>query len=222
MIKYYRSLKSNRITQQFGQNIPCVKLDENGNPIRPFMVVSGTDNFTCPVGYAKFYPIIELRGHNGIDWACWSGEPVYFNVVSENLEKIKGICYTEIDQDGGKGVDVEFKDNGNLYKIRYWHLKDQLVYDGQEIESGQLIGYADTTGASSGNHLHEGIKPLNKDGSNLFSDNGFTGAVNPATYSGITFYPNIFILDILNLKQQLTLLQQIVKLYQQIISLKGR
>ena len=218
-MKLYRSLKTNKITQPFGENIPCVLLDENKNPIRPFIVnVFFSEN--CLTGWTKFYPVMGLNGHNGIDWLAWRGEPIYFNAVGDNLQKIKGVCKTEIDADGGRGVDVVFENNGQKYKIRYWHLKEQAVYDGQEIQSGDLIGYADSTGASSGDHLHEGFKPLNDDGSNKYQDNGYSGAVNPAECVG--FYPNDFILDILNLKQQLTILEKVIKLYQQIISLKNQ
>jgi hypothetical protein len=221
-MKLYRPLKTNRITQPFGENVPCVLLDENKNPIRPFIVnvFSINSNDNCLTGWTKFYPAIGLNGHNGIDWLAWRGEPIYFNTVDDNLQKIKGVCKTEIDADGGRGVDVIFEDNGQKYKIRYWHLKEQAVYDGQEIQSGDLIGYADSTGASSGDHLHEGFKPLNDDGTNQYQYNGYSGAVNPAEYTN--FYPDDFILDILNLKQQLTLLQKIVKLYEQIKLLKGR
>ena len=221
MLKVYRAEKTNKLTQGFDGNIPCAKLDANGYPIRPFIIVNGTDNFTCPVGYTKLYPAVGLISHGGYDWALWRGEPIYFNVVDGNLNKIKGRAYTEIDKDGGKGVDVVFQDpdTKEWFKIRYWHLLEQKIYDGQEVESGQLLGLGDSTGASSGDHEHEGFKPLNSSTKEdlKFPNNGWYGGVDIAKYPNIIYYPSDFILDILNLKQQLTLLQQLVKLYNLLI-----
>ncbi|MFA5395892.1 MAG: M23 family metallopeptidase [Methanogenium sp.] len=221
MLKIYRSLRTSKITQHFGENIPCVLLDQNKNPIRPFIVREFSKNSEdfCLSGWSKFYEAINMLGHNGIDWLAYRGEPIYFNVVNDKLEKIKGICKTEIDADGGKGVDVIFEDSEKFYKIRYWHLKEQLVHDGQEIMSGDLIGYADSTGASSGDHSHEGFKPLNKDGSNKYQNNGYFGAVDPANYQDVEFYPDDFILDILNLKQQLTLSEKVIQLLNELMFL---
>lgn len=72
-----------------------------------------------------------------------------------------------------------------------------LVASGKErlklrasIKPGELIAYADSTGASSGNHVHDGTKWSNPDGSGIHQDNGYYGAFDDSR-----FRRDIFILD---------------------------
>lgn len=210
-------MKSAHLNQKFGFNLACAKLGADGQPIRPFVIITIPDGAPVPAGYALFYPLIGLRGHNGRDFMAFHGEFVYFAATDGNGNSIQGTCWTEVDADGGIGVDIIFQDpdTKEWFQLKLWHLLKPLVSDGQKIKSGDLIGLADTTGASSGNHLHDGFKPLNS--GNLedkkFPNNGYTGAIDPATYAGIADHQEAdFILDILNLEQQLTLLQQVYKL----------
>jgi len=224
MINLYRAVKSSHLNQAFGENLVCVKVDEYGTAIRPFRVAGGLFPSLCPPGYRRFYPLIGMKGHNGRDWMAYHGEPVYFSATNGSADPIVGTCYTEIDADGGKGVDIVFQDPDTLewFQLKEWHLLEQKVYDGQVIKSGDLIGYADSTGASGGDHLHNGLKPLNSNNleKKKFPANGYTGAVDPVTYPGIQDYQaTSFILDILNRKQQLTLLQMV---YELLSIIKGR
>lgn len=227
MINLYRGVKSAHLNQPFGYNLACAKLDANGQPIRPFQIITIAASAPVPAGYARFYPLIGLAGHNGRDWMAFRSEPVYFSATDGNINPIEGICYTEIDQDGGKGVNILFKDpdTGAWYQLKEWHLLEHKVYDGQRIKSGDLIGLADSTGASSGDHLHDGFKPLasEKLEDKKYPNNGYYGGVDPAKEQGINDYQeSSFILDVLNLKQQLTLLQRINQLLLAIKNLKGR
>lgn len=220
MINLYRGVKSNNLNQAFGFNQSFARIGSNGQPIRPFIIISSN---VCPSGFVPFYELLGMKGHNGDDWMAYYDEPVYFEATDGNGNSLKATCYTEIDVDGGKGVDVVFQDPDTLewFQLKEWHLLQPAVFDGQVIKSGDLIGYADSTGASSGNHLHDGFKPLNssKLEDKKFPDNGYTGAVDPRTYPGVRDYrASTFILDILNYEQQLTLLQQVYKL---LLSLKG-
>lgn len=49
-------------------------------------------------------------------------------------------------------------DHGSNISTLYAHLDEVVVYQGQVVGEGQLIGYADSTGNSSGNHIHHEIR----------------------------------------------------------------
>ena len=72
----FRPTRSNFLTQPFGVNMAFVKVDSRGYPIRPFKVKGAIDG-KCPEGYIPFYKAIGMKGHNGLDFALWYGEPVY-------------------------------------------------------------------------------------------------------------------------------------------------
>lgn len=151
------------------------------------------------MGYVKLYPTLGLKGHNGWDMSCWHGEPLYHSA------DWAGTMKTEVDRNGGIGVDVISKEPVFSYKgqqvhakLRYWHLKSVVGWDGKDVREGDLIGYGDTTGVSSGDHLHWGLKPCFKDGSNVDGGNGFYGAIDPAPY-----FVNMFVLDVVKEKKQI-------------------
>ena len=79
-------------------------------------------------------------------------------------------------------------------KIRsiYWHLKEIKCVVGQIVKSYDLIGLADSTGFSTGHHLHYGIYPTDEP-----KDKGYDGAVDPLPYiietPHFTFNNNLWI-----------------------------
>jgi len=97
-----------------------------------------------------YYRQFGQRGHNGIDFAVPTGTPVYaaeagtiyfegYGAKSAWMGSISGICC--------------IINHGKLY-TGYAHLKDTVVNKGQKVKRGQLIGHADSTGISTGPHLH--------------------------------------------------------------------
>jgi len=129
---------------------------------------------------------INFKGHNGQDCQARYGQPVY--------AMCDGVCFPEVDSKQGQGVNIvtreQFDYNGKpvFYKVLVWHLTDDdaVVKTGQVVRAGDLIGYADNTGLSTGTHCHVGVKPCayNSIGTlyNLEDGNGFYGAVDPAPY----------------------------------------
>jgi len=107
------------------------------------------------------YRPMGMPGHEGIDiralmntniYACADGE-VYF--VNNNP------------QAHNYGIHIRIKHGGG-YRTIYGHLARVLVSVGDVVKTGQLIGKADSTGNSSGSHLHLSLK---KDGA---TDNKLT------------------------------------------------
>lgn len=197
----YRPVKTNRLNQGWGENWPCAKKKEDGT----FDVVT-TRTGTCPAGYEKFYPMIGLKGHNGYDHAAYHGEPLYFPVDS----KMAGGWWSKnaSDLDGGLGIDVISRKKVIVHgrrthvKFRFWHLKEGIESD--DVKLGDLIGYCDNTGASSGDHLHWAMKPCYSDGKSKNKRNGYYGAEDFTPW-----YENTFVLDYLKVKAQaLTAIQR--------------
>jgi len=129
---------------------------------------------------------INVDGHNGFDFHCSHGQPIYAAHDGIVLDK-------HTDSMGGMGIDIrtkdafEYKGESVYFKTRYWHLKGYAdIGPGSPIKSGEVIGYGDNTGFSTGDHLHFGLKPLKKqlDGTfiNLEPNNGYYGAIDPTPY----------------------------------------
>jgi len=144
-------------------------------PVVPFKVNQG---FGVNGAYYQAHGI-NVKGHNGIDLQAYHGQPVY--------ACHDGIAYFETDADQGEGVVIRTalqydytsprNPNGQAYfKTVYWHLCDAvkdpqfkspvLSYQqanrgiGMPVKRGDIIGYADSTGLSTGDHLHWALKPI--------------------------------------------------------------
>ncbi|MBU3925746.1 peptidoglycan DD-metalloendopeptidase family protein [Patescibacteria group bacterium] len=89
-------------------------------------------------------------GHNGIDFRASIGTPI----KSSNSGVIIGIGDTDKQCGGvsyGKWVLIEHPNN---LSTLYAHLSLIKVSNGQQIETGQIIGYSGNTGYTTGPHLH--------------------------------------------------------------------
>lgn len=219
-MKIYRPIRTNNKTQAFGENLACAKVTPLGGLVDPVQVLTaGTHSSapgTCPAGYKPFYPLIGMRGHNGEDWAAYRGEPIFFPV---DIPGIDWEAATEVDDAGGIGVRVrsvqpvplehlppqagpmikkQYSDNGAVRLIfLFWHLQKVDVYDKKPIKFGDRIGWANSTGASSGDHVHFSMKVSDlQSWFTIDSDNGYTGACDFKDW-----FENKFVLDVISERQ---------------------
>lgn len=125
------------INQAFGENKICISTDGNKKII-------SCDGNNPPVGYKSLY---GAKGHLGVDLRTGHGQEVY--------AARDGVVY-QIDASAKSGLDVriESEDNGVKFRHIYEHLLGYQPKVGDRIKTGQLIGWADNTGYSSGDHLH--------------------------------------------------------------------
>ncbi len=96
--------------------------------------------------------------HSGIDIACPRG--------AEIRAADKGLVIFVGDNSGyGKTIII----NHGKYRTLYAHLLSYKVKPGDEVEKGQVIGLGDSTGKSTGNHLHFEVR----------TGEGKTGMIDP-------------------------------------------
>lgn len=93
------------------------------------------------------------KGHNGIDVAAPVGAPLKAALSGTvagtgNTDAVKG-CYSF-----GKWVLIN---HNNGLSTMYAHLSQISVGKGEQVSTGQLIGYTGETGYATGPHLHFGV-----------------------------------------------------------------
>lgn len=92
-------------------------------------------------------------GHNGMDFRASIGTPIFASTngtvvgVADTDKQCYGVSY-------GKWILVE---HYNGLSTLYAHLSLQKVSVGDEVATGQTIGYSGNTGYSTGPHLHYGV-----------------------------------------------------------------
>lgn len=138
--------------------------------------------FITPDHPKGFYSDMGLLGHNGEDYRASTGAEVF---ASHDGDVVWA-------GSGGYGVLVYLRGKDEklgYYKTNYAHLKAVNVLNGQQVKAGDLIGWADNTGPSTGPHLHFGLLPLNNDMSSAkYPNNGYFGWVDPAPYLDPDFF----------------------------------
>jgi murein DD-endopeptidase MepM/ murein hydrolase activator NlpD len=197
------------IGQHFGENQACVK-----NFGTPTQEIVGASRLTglCPVGYEPLYPKFGMAGHNGLD-------------LHSGVQKVYAACDGVVIEKQtvparGLGVGVltnekyDFGAQGTHYiKLRYWHLQSFNCEVGDKIKVGQVLGVSDSTGYSSGNHLHFEGQPMDKDaGGHPYLANpiwNITGAIDIEPYFTGIYADTV--------QQQINLYTQVVELLQMLL-----
>jgi len=188
-MKLYQPVKPFHVNQPFGDDKVCTNGKEN---------IMKPSNGTCPDSYESLYKKYGLKGHNGMDLRAVRWQPVYCSAEGT-------VLHVETEVERGLGVEVLTKDGERYYKHNYWHLIALNVHEGEKVEIGTLLGYADSTGLSTGDHLHWGLKECSKGGFTLNTNNGYKGAIDPAP-----FMVNAFALDVAPIIRQL---KEVMALY---------
>lgn len=133
----FQPVKPFVLNQAFGENKTCISTDWENR-------VTPCDGTNPPAGYRSLY---GKDGHLGVDLRSFHGQEVYAAQT--------GVVY-KIDTDIKSGLDVRLEHNiaGMKFRTIYEHLMGYQPKVGDTVKVGQLIGWADNTGYSSGDHLH--------------------------------------------------------------------
>lgn len=198
-LRLYRPVVTNKLTQVFGVSKACVFNDGR--------VVSKNRQGNCPHGSRDLYRSLGMAGHNGLDFATHRGESIF------KCGTFDGWMKTEVGRDGGIGVDVisnrqlffpgkppaAIADKVQLWsqhgeegfisfvKERHWHCLSAVGHDYKQVKLGQVIALADSTGASSGDHDHFGMKFCDDRGVRLDRTPDWTGAFDPLPFMNVTY-----------------------------------
>lgn len=100
-----------------------------------------------PGKYEKY----GLAGHEGIDLAAAKGSKIF--CVAPGIVKL---VQTKAD-DHNYGIHIRVQ-HADGYETIYAHLQSAAVTAGQRVAAGDLLGLADSTGNTTGNHLHLTLK----------------------------------------------------------------
>ncbi len=96
-------------------------------------------------GY-RIHPIYKIRKlHTGMDFTAPQGTPIYATGDGK-VEKVRR-------SRKGYGNHVVI-DHGYGYQTLYAHMSKYIVYRGQKVKRGEVIGYVGSTGTSVAPHLH--------------------------------------------------------------------
>jgi hypothetical protein len=100
----------------------------------------------------QFYAKWGYAGHNGVDFGIPNGTPVKA-AADGTVDKVS------FEEGGyGKYVKIRHSDGSTTYYTYYAHLMSTDVSAGSPVTAGKVIGHSNNTGASTGPHLHFGMK----------------------------------------------------------------
>lgn len=132
-----------------------------------------------PQNYKQF----GLPGHEGIDFYAPHGTKI-FAIDAGKVTRTGDERGRYIKGKGGHNYGVRvYIDHLDGFQSVYAHLNERLVDVGDEVEAGQLIGYADNTGNSFGDHLHLALKHVDalKQSGTMYQGYPW-GIIDPTTY----------------------------------------
>lgn len=103
---------------------------------------------TSPYGM-RMHPILHVyKLHDGTDFSAGCGTPIYASADGTVVDTSYNAGY------GNRVIMQHGIVNGASLATSYNHLTSAAARVGQQVDRGELIGYAGTTGYSTGCHLH--------------------------------------------------------------------
>lgn len=119
-------------------------------PFKPDSVYPRSYVLTQPFHYGTSY---NSSPHLALDMAGYLGQPLYAAESGQVFQASWNGGGWAIG--GGWTVIINHVGSGNrISKSSYAHMQRVVVWPGQYVLRGQLIGYTDNTGNSSGSHCH--------------------------------------------------------------------
>lgn len=130
----------------------------DGEGEAPTIIYSSIAQGTSGPSYDGYYikPVVGrrsqgLHGYNAVDIAASYGSPIVASAAGTV------IISRDYGWNGGYGIYIAIRhDNGT--QTLYAHNSSNIVYQGQLIVRGQVIGYVGSTGRSTGSHVHFEIR----------------------------------------------------------------
>jgi murein DD-endopeptidase MepM/ murein hydrolase activator NlpD len=126
--------------------------DESGKSAKKFLVRKPIAQGVMRSGFGlRRHPILGyVKMHTGVDWAAPRGTPIY--AAGNGVVEKEG-------WESGYGKFIKIRHH-NGYETAYGHMSAYAagVKEGEPVRQGQVIGFAGSTGLSTGSHLHFEIR----------------------------------------------------------------
>lgn len=140
-IVYVNGKETNReVLSQVVYSEPIAEIIHSGT-VPPPLFVTPISHYFFSSGFGYRWGAL----HTGHDYACSYGEPIYASCPGEVIQVVHS--------NEGYGNYVMIRHDDHLV-TRYAHMSETAAEEGQYVERYEIIGYAGSTGNSTGNHLH--------------------------------------------------------------------
>jgi hypothetical protein len=151
MVEFSPEILERVLKDQKAVKETCSKISNKLYWKRPF-IWPVNSKIISPFGFRRIFNNKPRSPHSGVDLRAPEDTPV----LASNYGKVAMArdCYLS-----GKTVMV---DHGKGLFTLYAHLASYKVKKGQEVERGQVVGLAGSTGRATGPHLHWGMSLLGK------------------------------------------------------------
>lgn len=151
MVEFPPKILERVLNDQKAVKETCNKISNKLYWKRPFIWPVDSKILT-PFGFRRIFNNKPRSPHSGVDLRAPEGTPI----LASNYGKVAMARDSYL---SGKTVVL---DHGKGLYTLYAHLVSYKVKKGQEVERGQVVGLAGSTGRATGPHLHWGVSLLGK------------------------------------------------------------